>query len=95
MADRRVYDTAAIRGAANDIEAKAKIFKGSADKVDNIVTTFQNWEDDVNVSYVARYKSDLKPTLEEVRRLMEAYANFLESAAEAIETYVKQNQNAL
>ncbi len=95
MADRRVYDTAAIRSAANDIEAKAKVFKSSADKVDNIVTTFQNWEDDVNVSCVARYKSELKPTLEEVRRLMEAYANFLESAAEAIENYVKQNQNAL
>lgn len=95
MGDRRVYDTAAIRGAASDIEAKAKVFKSSADKVDNIVTTFQNWEDDVNVRYVERYKSELKPTLEEVRRLMESYAKFLESAAEAIENYVKQNQNAL
>ena len=95
MADVRKYDTAAMRNASDDIDSKAKTFRSSAEAVDNIVTTFQNWEDEVNKSYVARYKSELKPCLEEVRKLMESYAKYLEGAAEAIEEFVKKNANSL
>ena len=95
MKDIRIYDTAAIRNAASTIDTKAKKFKQSSETINNIVTAFQNWDDDVNTGYVARCKSELKPTMANVSDLMDSYSKFLVEAAEAIEKYINDNKQSV
>lgn len=88
------FDTQAIRRAASDIRAKIKNYKAANDSVTATVTDMkQYWDDAVNQNFVTRYNNDLKVTAENVSKLMEAYAKFLDEVAEAYDRAVK-NANA-
>ncbi len=80
------YDTDKMRNAASSIRAEVGKYKTSRSEIDSTVKGMQSyWEDEVNQNYVRKYNQDLAPTAESVEKLMDAFANFLEEAAKAVE----------
>lgn len=83
------FDTAAIRKAATDIRSEIGKYKTASDSINTTITGMkQYWDDAVNQNYVKRYNKDLKPTAEDVMKLMEAYAKFLDAAADAYDKII-------
>lgn len=87
MASNNIYyDTTKMKNAAASIRTEVGKYKTSRTEIDSTVEGMRTyWEDEVNQNYVRKYNNDLAPTAQSVEKLMEAFANFLEEAAKAVE----------
>lgn len=85
----RYYDTRAMRTAASEIRTKLRTYKSASDQISTTITDMKNyWDDAVNQNYVRRYNNDLKKTAENVMKLMEEYAKFLDATADAYDKII-------
>lgn len=87
MASNNIYyDTVKMRNAATSIRGEVKKYKASRLEIDTTVQGMHSyWEDEVNRNYVQKYNKELAPTAQSIEKLMEAFADFLENAAKAVE----------
>lgn len=84
------YDSGKMRGGATDIRSEMKTYTTAKEDMDNIVTTLvNNWKDEKNKEYTQKYNAEAKVSAENVAKLMEQFAQALESSAEALEELYK------
>ena len=80
------YDSGKMRGCAQDIRSELKTYNSAKTAVDNIVTKLRNnWQDTNNTSYTQKYNQEAKIAAENVAKLMNQFAEALESSAAALE----------
>lgn len=85
----RHFDTGAMRAAASDIRAKIRNYTAAMGEVDTTINGMKAyWQDEVNQNFVRRYDTDLKKTAEDVKKLMESYAEFLDETARVYDKIV-------
>ena len=94
--NEKYYDTAKMRNAANEIRSQVTKYKNAKQTVDTTIKQMQAyWQDSVNQNFVRRYNSSMEPTVEGIRKLMEAYATFLDDAAQQVDKWVAQGNSSI
>lgn len=94
--NEKYYDTAKMRNAANEIRSQVTKYKNAKQTVDTTIKQMQAyWQDSVNQNFVRRYNSSMEPTVEGIRKLMEAYATFLDDSAQQVDKWVAQGNSSI
>ncbi|KIR01540.1 hypothetical protein P261_00354 [Lachnospiraceae bacterium TWA4] len=89
-------DAPKMRACAGDIRAELKNYSEAKTAMDDIVQFLHNnWNDDLNKEYANKYNSGPKVSAEEVKKLMEKYANLLDECANEIEKIYNEARNGM
>lgn len=87
------YKTGRMRDCARDIAAELNTYKIAKEAVDNLVTNLRNnWQDETNTQYSAKYNAEAKVSAENVQGLMKQFMDLLNSSADAYDKIHTQAQ---
>lgn len=91
-----IYDTKAIRKTATDIRTELRTYTTAKDKVDSIVHGMNSYfSDPVQQDFVKRYDRELKETVISIEKLMNQYADYLDTCAKAIDEVIRKGNTSI